>query len=157
MITLLDNTVMSNFSAIQRPDLLQRLFGKKVATTEQAFTELQIGIQIGKLPSCDWSWLSVITLTTEELLLYNQLLNTLNAGEAACIAVAAKRGYRVLTDDRDARELSQQMRIPISGTLGILLLVVEQDLLPLAQTDSLLKQLIISGYRSPVTSLTELH
>lgn len=82
--------------------------------------------------------------------------NTLNAGEAACLAVAARRGYRVLTDDRDAREMAQQMGIPISGTLGILLLLIEQNSLTVAQADSLLNQLIILGYRFPVASLSEL-
>lgn len=156
MISLLDNTVMSNFSAIQRPDLVQSLLGNAAATTDQAFAELQTGIKIGKLPSCDWSWLPVITLATEEVNLYDQLLNTLNAGEAACLAVAARRGYRVLTDDRDAREMAQQMGIPISGTLGILLLLIEQSSLTVTQADSLLNQLIILGYRSPVASLSEL-
>ncbi len=44
MTALLDNTVMSNFSTVQRPDLVQTLLGGAVATTEQAFAELQTGI-----------------------------------------------------------------------------------------------------------------
>lgn len=63
MISLLDNTGMSNFSTIQRPGLIHDLLGNAVATTDQAFAELQTGITIAKLPACDWSWLPVITLT----------------------------------------------------------------------------------------------
>jgi predicted nucleic acid-binding protein len=44
----------------------------------------------------------------------------------------------------------------ISGTLGLLLLLVEQSHLALAQANSMLTQMIASGYRSPVTSLEEL-
>lgn len=156
MIALLDNTVMSNFSTVQRPDLVQTLLGSAVATTERAFVELQTGIELGKLPPCDWSWLPVIELTPEEHKLYDQLRNTFNADEAASLAVAAKRGHRVLTDDLDARETAQQMGISISGTLGILPLSIERGHLTLTQADNLLSQMIAAGYRSPVQSLAEL-
>lgn len=147
---------MSNFSTVQRPDLVQTLLGGAVATTEQAFAELQAGIEIGKLPPCDWSWLPVIELSPEEHETYDQLRNIFNAGEAASLAVAAQRGCRVLTDDLDARRTAQQMGIPISGTLGILLLSVEREHLTLTQADNLLYQMILAGYRSPVDHLAEL-
>lgn len=62
----------------------------------------------------------------------------------------------MLTDDRDAREFAQQMGISISGTLGLLVLLVEQGVLTVAQADALLTQMISAGYRSPVVSLAEL-
>jgi predicted nucleic acid-binding protein len=51
VISLLDNTVMSNFAAIERPDLLRTAFGSRLATSQQAFDELQAGVRLGKLPS----------------------------------------------------------------------------------------------------------
>ncbi len=62
----------------------------------------------------------------------------------------------MLTDDLDARRTAQQMGIPISGTLGILLLSVEREHLTLTQADNLLHQMILAGYRSPVDRLAEL-
>ncbi len=55
MITLSDNTVMSNFAVVQRPDLLRIAFGNTLATPQQAFDELQAGVHAGKLPRLDWN------------------------------------------------------------------------------------------------------
>lgn len=88
--------------------------------------------------------------------LYHLLLEHLNTGEASCLAIAATRGCRVFTDDRDARELAARWRIPISGTLGLLMRLVDVKALSLAEADALLVRMITAGYRSPVTSLLEL-
>jgi hypothetical protein len=55
VISLLDNTVMSDFAAIGKPDVLRTAFDSRLATSQQAFDELQAGVQLGKLPSLDWS------------------------------------------------------------------------------------------------------
>ena len=46
MIALLDNTVMSNFALIERPDLLRTAFGGEVATPQQASSEINQASQI---------------------------------------------------------------------------------------------------------------
>jgi predicted nucleic acid-binding protein len=62
----------------------------------------------------------------------------------------------VLTDDRDARKLAAQLRIPVSGTLGILLRVVQIDVVTLPEANDILLQMIAKGYRSPVQDLDAL-
>lgn len=156
MIALLDNTVLSNFTAVGRPDLVRLALGEDAATSEAAWAELQTGIHIGKLPTQDWSWLSVLPLTEAEKPLYELFAESLNAGEASCLAIAASRGYRVFTDDRDARKLAAESKIPVSGTLGLLLRLVDLKILSLTEGDALLAQMIAAGYRSPVASLQEL-
>ena len=156
MIALLDNTVMSNFAAIERPDLLRTAFGSGLATSQQAFDELQAGMRQDKLPSLDWSWLPVWTLEEAELPHYDRFLSRLNAGEAACLAIALTRRCRILTDDRDARELAHRLKIPLSGTLGVLVRLIDIGSLSLAEADTLLSQMIARGYRSPLTSLRDL-
>lgn len=153
MIALLDNTVMSNFAGVERHDLLRIAFGDTLATAQQAFDELEAGVRAGKLPSLDWQWLPIWTLDAAEMPRYNELLRSLNVGEAACLAMAITRGCRVLTDDRDARELSRHLRIPISGTLGVLTRLVDIGHFTLDKADNLLLQMIATGYRSPVSSL----
>ena len=49
MIALLDNTVMSNFAAIERPDLLRTAFSSGLATSQQAFDELQARYAAGQV------------------------------------------------------------------------------------------------------------
>ena len=156
MISLLDNTVMSNFAAIERPDLLRTAFGSRLATSHQAFDELQAGVRLDRLPSLDWSWLPVWTLEEEEGPYYHRLLSRLNAGEAACLAMALIRKCRILTDDRDAREFARHLKIPISGTLGVLVRLIDLGVLNLDDADALLSQMVTAGYRSPVTSLQDL-
>ncbi len=156
MITLLDNTVMSNFAVVKQPVLIKIAFGETLATPEQAFNELQVGIRVGKLPDLDWQWLPVWSLQPEEITSYHQFLHKLNAGEAACLAMAMNRRCRVLTDDRDARELARNLQIPLSGTLGVLVRLIDIKHVPPDEANSLLYQMISAGYHSPVTSLEEI-
>jgi len=155
MITLLDNTVLSNFSTIERPDLVHLVLADTAATVLEVQYELATGFRLGKYPVCDWSWLRVLQLDKGAQPLYQQLRSRLDAGEAACLALAATQGYRVFTDDRDARKIAIQMGIPISGTLGLLVLTIDKEILSLAEADDLLRRMIAAGYRSPITTLAE--
>ncbi len=152
MIALLDNTVLSNFSAVRRPDLVRLALGNQAATVEQVFAELQAGIRLKRLPPSDWSWLPVLHLTDAERPLYERL----NEGEAACLAMAYTRGYRVFTDDRDAREIARQMRIPISDTIGLLVRLVDRGSLSVIEANDLLRSMMDLGYRSPIARLEEI-
>jgi predicted nucleic acid-binding protein len=156
VIALLDNTVMSNFALVERPDLLQTTFAGQLATPQQAFSELMAGVQRGKLPDLDWSWLPIWALEVAEEPHYQQFLSRLNAGEAACLAMAIHRGCRIVTDDRDAREFAHRLRIPLTGTLGVLVRLVDIGSLSLRQADALLSRMVVAGYRSPVVSLQEI-
>ena len=156
MIALLDNTVLSNFATIGHPELLHAAFAGRLAAPRQAFDELVSGVRVGKLPSLDWSWLQLWTLEEAETADYNRFLSKLNAGEAACLAMALNRGCRFLTDDRDAREFAHRLRIPLSGTLGVLVRLVDLGALSLEEADDLLQEMIHAGYRSPFVSLRDL-
>ena len=156
MIALLDNTVLSNFAVIARPMLVWMALGEEAATVEEPFAELQAGIQCGRLPSSDWSWLPILHLREPDRTLYGHLRMHLGAGEAACLALAYAEGYRVFTDDRDAREIAMQMRVPVSGTLGLLVRLMDRGDLSLPEADRLLAEMIAAGYRCPVASLSEI-
>jgi predicted nucleic acid-binding protein len=156
VITLLDNTLLSNFALVERADLVRLGLGQDAVTTEAVWGKLQTGMRIGRLPKQDWSWLQVLALEEGEQMLYRHFARRLNVGEASCLAIAASRGYRVLTDDRDAREMAATWRIPISGTLGLLLRLIDLEIISLAEGDNLLARMTIAGYRSPVDSLHEL-
>ena len=156
MIALLDNTVLSNFSTVSRPDLIRLALGEAAAATQEAFAECQTGIRLGRVPTCDWSWLPVFRLAESERETYERLRTRLNAGEAACLAMAGARGFRVFTDDRDARESAVQMQVPVSGTLGLLTRLVQQAHLSLQEANDLLRRMIAAGYRSPVSDLSEI-
>ncbi len=156
MMLLLDNTVLSNFALVDRIELLSKALGSEVATTSQVIGEFNDGVARNRLPETKLDWLEVISMEAKEETLFRELLARVNAGEAACLAVAAQRNGRILTDDRDARKLAAQLKIPVSGTLGILLRLVQIGALTSPDADEILKQMIAGGYRSPVKKLEEL-
>lgn len=139
MISLLDNTVMSNLAIVQHPKLLRTAFGDALATSQEAFDELHVGVEAGKLPALDWTWLPVWSLEPTEMTRYRKIRQRLNAGEAACLAMAVERGCRLLTDDRDARKLARHLQIPLSGTLGVLVRLADLNDLDFAEADRLLR------------------
>ena len=156
MTVLLDNTVLSNFSSVRRPDLVRDALGDPVGTTEQAYQELVDGVASGKVPACDWRWLEIIALADSERAQYEALCEHLGSGEASCLAAAQRRAYRVATDDRDARRVARQLGIPITGTLGILAILAKRGSVPLTEADGLLQQMVAAGFRAPLTSLRTL-
>lgn len=156
MLALLDNTVLSNFAIIHRTDLI-RVALEEAATVPQVLDEFRAGVLNGRVPPADWSWLSVLSPTDEEQELFAKIALRLNDGEAACLAVAAQRGGQILTDDHDAREIAAKMRVSVSGTIGLLIRLIGTGVLEVPQADELLREMIAAGYRSPITSLTQIH
>ena len=153
MTVLLDNTVISNFSIVQRPALVRVAFVEQIGTTEQAFQEMLDGIALGKIHACDWDWLNLILLTPGEQTQFDILREHLGRGEASCLAVAQERGYRLASDDKDARRVARQLGISLTGTIGVLAILVRQGLISLAEGDRFLHEMVAAGYRSPLTTL----
>jgi predicted nucleic acid-binding protein len=81
VIALLDNTVLSNFSVVERADLVRRALGEDAATTQAVWDELQTGVRMSRLPAQDWSWLQILSLTEDEREVYDLLTRRLNAVE----------------------------------------------------------------------------
>ncbi len=153
---LLDNTVLSNFALVSRIDLLVEAMKGQISTTAQVIDEFNDGVARGRLPQTKLDWLEVVRLGVDEETIFQELTVRVNAGEAACLAAAIHRGGRILTDDRDARKLAAQFKIPVSGTLGTLLRLVQIQVLSLSEANELLGQMIAHGYRSPVEKLEDL-
>lgn len=152
---LLDTTVLSNFARIERLDLL-RLALPDAATTPQVLTELERGVAAGNLMTQAWDWLEVVRLTPYEKANLARIRLVLDDGEASCIAVALERKASLFSDDMDARRYARRQGISISGTLGVLSLLVKKQQLSLDKADDLLQAMITQGYRSPVSSLSDL-
>jgi predicted nucleic acid-binding protein len=63
---VVDNTVLSNFAHIERPDLLQIALAGRGVITGTVRQELEVGEMSGSLPRCDWRWLPIIELSKAE-------------------------------------------------------------------------------------------
>ena len=59
MIALLDNTVFSNFTVVERAGLVELALGDDAGTTQSVWDEFQAGVNLGRLPTQDWSWLPI--------------------------------------------------------------------------------------------------
>jgi predicted nucleic acid-binding protein len=152
---LLDNTVLTNFALIARPDLVLNLW-PGACTTPEVQAEYQAGVQLHQLQPDVWHTLTIVTLIPAETEFAGSLGHRLGAGERSCIAVAHSRNGLFASDDLDARRQAQAYGVSVTGTIGILLLNLKQKQITLDMGNDLLTQLIQFGYRSPVTSLENL-
>ena len=155
MSPLADTTVLNNFAQIRRPDLLQSAW-PDLAAPISVWNELEMGVQRGLVPACDWSWLRLVELTAQEQIQASEVGRTLGSGEAACIAVAATRGLVVLSDDWEARALGRSLGLEISGSLGVLDRLVWKQALSLEEADALLAAMVRRGFRSPYRTLRDI-
>jgi predicted nucleic acid-binding protein len=130
--------------------------GGTAVTTTTVLTELRQGEAAGLVPRQDWSWLPQTELTPAETALATGYRKVVDAGEADCLAVAVTRSGRFLSDDMAARRLAQSEAVAVSGTLGVLLRLIEQQHLTLAAADALLARMRQAGYRAPVGTLQRL-
>jgi predicted nucleic acid-binding protein len=55
---------------------------------------------------------------------------TVDDGEAEAIALAAERRWRIVLDDRRARDVAQRMELKVIGTVGLLIRAKRAGLLP---------------------------
>ena len=107
--------------------LLEHLFGA-IQVPEAVRDELEVGRRLGfDVPSLGaYSWMAVQTTATSPALDRFEL----GAGEYAALVLAlATADSLVLMDDAAGRAAAKALAIPTTGTLGVLLLAKEHELL----------------------------
>jgi predicted nucleic acid-binding protein len=79
----------------------------------------------------------------------------LDPGESATLAVAASRSWSVAMDERAARRLAEKDvgRDRLTGTVGILRVAVDEDIVTIDEGNELLRRMIDAGYWSPIDQL----
>lgn len=166
MTIIVNTTVISNFASVGQLDMLHRLYNAIFISTD-VYEEIQAGLSEGYsyyegiealvYPITMEGWIHLAGLEgDEELRLFAQIPIQLHAGEASCIAIASQRGWSFLSDDLAARKQARKLGIPISGTLGCLVLAVERDLCQLEDANRWLQQMVDLGFRSPLNDISSL-
>jgi len=167
MSAIVDTTVLSNFAAAQRLDLLPLLWNE-IYIAYPVFEEIRKGVEDGyeflrsvekiTYPLHPDGWLKIVFLEDpREVELLAKLPNKLHFGEAVSIAIAAVRGWMLLTDDRAARLHATQMKVQISGTLGILASLVRRGFLSVSEANDILRCMVVCArYRTPFADLNDL-
>jgi predicted nucleic acid-binding protein len=166
LTTLTNTTVLSNFAAAGRLDLLRRLFGR-IYISNEVYEEVLDGLEEGydfytaidqqTYPFAKEGWIELVSMAgEEELRFFRSLPRHLDKGEASCLAIARHREWAFLSDDKLARKSAHAWKIVLSGTLGVLVQAVKRGLLTAEAGDQLLQEMIARGYRSPFNTLQSL-
>lgn len=153
---VVDNTVLSNYARIQRPDLLQLALASRGVTTVSVWQELAVGEARNAIPQCDWRWLPIVELTEAERELASLLQENVDTGESECLAVAISRAGIVVTDDRAARKQAEKRGIPMAGTVGVLKILVDDRRLAVEDAEKYLAAMIARGFYSPIQRFSQL-
>lgn len=120
-----DTTPLIKLTGVGLLGLLPRLYGE-VWIPEAVRDEYRAGAraadpQLERLP-----WLRVEPVVPDP-----ELAAVLGAGEAAAITLASARGARaVLLDERVGRRIARERRLPVVGTLSVLLRAKREGLIP---------------------------
>lgn len=120
---VLNNTPLVALWAIGRLDLLRDLFGEVLIpqAVEAEFLAIDRSLRARALE--DAPWVRSAALAQPRLAL---AFTGLDRGEAEVMALAEERGARlVVLDERKARRFAERLELPLTGTLGLLLLAKE--------------------------------
>jgi predicted nucleic acid-binding protein len=125
-------------------DLFPKLFGR-IVVPEAVVAELAAGRHLGiSLPEPEA--LAWVTLRNPASPVGGLLSWDLGAGESAVLSLALEHpGWRVVLDDRLARQAALHLNLPLLGTAGILLRAKREGHLQMIQP--VLNQLTTLGFR----------
>lgn len=104
LVVLIDTSVLINFLHLDRLDLLGKLPDYEFQVPDHVLEEIRDSVLRERMEEGLRSgFLSVLSITDMvEIESYARFHRTLGQGEAACLAVAVRRGYWVASDDRGA-------------------------------------------------------
>jgi predicted nucleic acid-binding protein len=94
-------------------------------------------------------------LSKDEHVVYRSLLTNLGEGEASTITAAPERGGTVVTDDRAARNVCQELEISLTATIGILVASVRDGILTQSAEDEILDLMMAAGFHSPARRISD--
>jgi len=129
-VTVVSNTTpFSELAKVGQMDLLRRIFGQ-VIIPQEVYDELTTGTHpaVSAVRSADW--IEVRSISNWQQVLLLQADPNLDLGECAAIALAEELGAeRVLIDELAGRQAAKSRNLPVTGTLGILLIAKKQGLI----------------------------
>ena len=158
---VLDNTAISNFSAIGRMDILRERYGGRLVVTREVLLEAGKGPRPEAIrQAIEEGWVEVRPLyaDSDEHDVFVELRNSgFGLGEASLIAVACSPGGKwvFVSDDLDARREASRRGVGVVGTYGILARQVAEDRMGLDEGNDLLRRMIAAGFRSHSDDLRE--
>jgi predicted nucleic acid-binding protein len=156
-----DTVALSNFLLSEAIFILRERYRKRGFITWQVYDELSAGIwEYPKLKLIEDliedKTFKLVALSISQRKVPQGLIEHLGKGEASCIAFAKGEDATVVTDDRTARKQCSLMKIPFTGTVGILKASVVDGHLSLASANEILSKMMEAGFYSPIRNLADI-
>ena len=123
-----NNTPLAALWVLGRLDLLRELYGE-VEIPQAVYDEfLATERALRQVALAQAPWILPWALDNPQR---SRAYVGLDAGEAEVLALAEERGARlVIMDERKGRRFARRLGLPLTGTLGVLLLAKERGLIP---------------------------
>ncbi len=150
---VLDNTAVSNFSAVGRIDILRERYGGRLVVTREVLLEAEKGPCPGAIrQAIEEGWVEVRPLyaDSEEHGVFLELrARGFGSGEASSIAACSTGGTWVfVSDDLDARREAGRRGVGVVGTYGILAREVAEGRMSIEEGNDLLRRMVEQGFRT---------
>ena len=142
MIVISDTTPLISLLKIERLDLLEKIFGQ-VFIPDGVFNELiqnkNYTQEANMIISSDF----IVTKSVSDRKAVEILEKTtsLDRGESEAIILFSElKAELMLMDERRGREVALKLKIPLSGTLGVLLEAFDKNIISREQTEQYLNE-----------------
>ncbi|MFC1643211.1 hypothetical protein ACFL5O_11095 [Myxococcota bacterium] len=160
-VVVTDSNVLINLMHVLRLGLLGRIPGHEFVVPDHVHEEIRDEGQRQRLDSAIADgWLRKESITSiDALAVFADLIQHIGRGEAACIAIAAKEGWCVASDEKRRFRREAETRIGkdrILGTVEVFVLAIGAGLLTVEEADA--DKVILEGrrFKVPFTSYRDL-
>lgn len=143
MVAAANSTPLIALSKIGLFELLKEYFDEVIIPNE-VYEEVVTrgGDLFGAREVSTSKWVKVIDVGNR--LAVDSLSVHLGKGEAEAIVLAKEKNVLLIIDDKDGRAMAENLKVPVTGTVGLLMLAAEEGRIDLKTA---LDELIASGFR----------
>ena len=129
MIVVSDTTPISELAKIDRLTLLREVY-QRVIIPQEVYDEVMAGPLVVVAATQSANWIEVHGVSDSTKLLVLHASTQLGLGECAALIIAEElRADRVLIDDRAGRREATARGLPVTGTIGTLLVAKQQGII----------------------------
>lgn len=145
MIIVSDTTPLSELAKVGQMTLLRDIFGT-IAIPQEVYREVTTGVHpaVGEVQAA--TWIEVRSVADPQKIFDLHTTTQLHLGECAAIILAQElNAAQILIDERAARQVAESLNLAVIGTIGILLLAKNRNLI--SSVKELLDALMAEGMR----------
>ncbi len=145
MIVISDTTPLSELAKAGLLNLLPDIYGS-IIIPQEVLEEVTYGVHPAVMLVQSANWIEVQFVREPEKVSELTRTTGLGLGECAAMILAEELGAgRILIDDLDARKVAQSRNLPVTGTVGTVLVAKQRGLIP--SVKEALDALIAGGKR----------